>query len=150
MSFDEFKKNLGGRPPIYNEPDELLEPAYKYFGECVDVGKIPTIAGLSNALNMTRKTLHDYGKKDKFCYTVNRLRTIIEEAWENALIGGGAGAIFWNKVNAGYEDKTVVDENLNIKTGKIIAYIPENGRVNNEALFTKEDPQAREDQPLRY
>ena len=131
MTLEEFKKNLGGRPPIYNEPEELLGPAYKYFDKCKIDGTMPTIAGLANSLNMTRKTLHDYGKKEEFCYTVNRLRTIVEEKWENALIGGGGGAIFWNKVNAGYDDRSILEQKLTIDTGKIIAYIPDNGRIEN-------------------
>jgi len=139
MTLEDFKTKMG-RPKLYEHPDEMSEPAFKYFESIKEQSKpnpmtpnatkiMPTMAGLALALGMTRQTLHDYSKKDDFSYTVGMFKAIVEKDWEQALIGGGAGAIFWNKVNAGYDDKIVVDNNIDVKSGQIVAYIPSNGRL---------------------
>lgn len=66
----------GGRPTKYTP--ELLEAAHAYVdgGWKDQDGAIPSIAGLSDALGVTRKTLHEWAKdsdKPEFCDTLEKL-----------------------------------------------------------------------------
>lgn len=96
-----------GRPRLFNSADEVQGIVNDYFATVE--GEIPTMAGLALALGMSTETLRRYGKEDEFCATVKRARQIVETAWESALIKGGSGPIFWLKNNAGWKDKTEVD-----------------------------------------
>lgn len=106
-----------GRPRLYNNADEVQAIIDHYFADLGD--EIPTMAGLALALGMSTETLRRYGKQDEFCATIKPARQKVETAWEKALIRGGSGPIFWLKNNAGWKDKTEVDNtntNNNVHT----------------------------------
>lgn len=107
----------GGRPRLYNSAEEVQEIVDAYFAEIGD--EIPTMAGLALALGMCTETLRNYGKREEFFGTIKKARQKVENAWESALIRGGSGPIFWLKNNAGWKDKSEVDntnKNENIHT----------------------------------
>jgi hypothetical protein len=95
------------RPPIYATPEEFKAVADQYFEDCKANEQVPTVNGLSLALDMTRETLLRYEEKPEFTDTVKRVRIRLEAAWEQRLAGTACtGAIFWLK-NQGWTDKTV-------------------------------------------
>ena len=69
----------GGRPPLYTDPEEVAAIIEGYFNdpsvrfENSDTGQIisrPTMSGLAYALNMDRKSLLNYSKKEEFFPTI--------------------------------------------------------------------------------
>lgn len=105
----------GGRPPKFSNPEDMQAVIDVYFKELGE-NEIPTMAGLALELGMTSRALRDYTKKDEFLPTVKKARQRVEAAWEQSLIRGGGGAVFWMKNNANYRDKqeTEVSGGLNI------------------------------------
>lgn len=93
----------GGRPPVYNNPEELTTEVDKYFA---DTGK-KTMTGLALALGFdSRQSLYDYQKKDEYSYIINKALLRIENQYEEKLTGNNvAGSIFVLK-NMGWKDKT--------------------------------------------
>jgi len=96
--------DLGGRPPIFETPEEFKRVADAYFASCLQSERVPTVNGLSLALGMTRETLLRYAEKEAFSDTVKMVRTRLEADWEQRLAGpNAAGTIFWLK-NQGWSD----------------------------------------------
>lgn len=119
------EKNSGGRPPIFETPEQLQQAIDQYFNSGIKqkkvvVGKgvnkevvtvpIPTITGLCYFIGFeSRQSFYDYEKKDGFSYTIKRARLFIECEYEEQLqIGNTIGAIFALK-NMGWIDKTEHD-----------------------------------------
>lgn len=128
------EKNIGGRPRMFNTPEELQLKIDEYFKtgvktRTVIIGKapnqqaieleVPTITGLTLFLGFeSRQSFYDYEEQDGFSYTIKRARLFIECEYEEQLqIGNVAGAIFALK-NMGWIDKTVNDNN-NQHSGEI-------------------------------
>jgi hypothetical protein len=101
-------ENLGGRPPHYNNAEELLEKAEEYFNS---VSK-PTITRLCLHLGFeSRQSFYAYEQKEGFSYAIKRLRTRIEAEYEDLVTDkdhATAGVIFALK-NLGWSDKTEID-----------------------------------------
>ncbi len=112
----------GGRPPLYTKAEEVEEIIEKYFElityEHPETGQIisrPTMSGLAYALEMDRRSLLNYSKKDEFFPTIKRARDKVEIALEQNLYGQAVtGTIFNLKNNFGWKDKTEVDSNQSI------------------------------------
>jgi len=105
-----MSKHAGGRPPKYTNAEEVQELIDVFFAERRDSNRPLTIQGLAIALDLSRQGLLNYSKKDEFFDTIRRARQIVvDSVEENALTGGGAGAIFWLKNNAQYRDKIETD-----------------------------------------
>lgn len=126
--------NNGGRPPVYETPEQLQARVEEYFtwiqGEShieekswtdkktgeVEVEDVevwdrhperPTITGLALFLGFdSKQSLYDYKKKSEFSYPIKRGLTIIEQEYEFALFNqSSSGAIFALK-NMDWKDKT--------------------------------------------
>lgn len=70
----------------------------------------PTMSGLALALNMDRRSLLNYSKKEKYFPTIKKARDRIESALEQNLYGHSvAGTIFNLKNNFDWEDKSHTD-----------------------------------------
>ena len=122
----------GGRPPAFDNPEDMQPAIEEYFLTCGDkplcftnansgeteyvrdkngsaiIKSIPpTMNGLAYALGFTsRQSLADYEKKDEFAYLVKRAKLRIKQYWETRLDGPSpAGAIFWMKNHDGLVDK---------------------------------------------
>ena len=113
--------NNGGRPRLYETAKDMLAGMEEYFTYCEDSVKPLTISGLAFSLGMSTKSLRDYNKQDEFSPLIKRARQLVEMSWEELLIKGGSGPIFWMKNNANYADK--IDSTLTGKDGKDL--IPE-------------------------
>jgi len=91
-----------GRPPLYDNPDDLQGKIDSYFTE---ENVKPTISGLAYHLGFEcRASFYDYEDKAEFTYTIKRARLRIENVYEEKLHGHNvAGAIFALK-NMGWKD----------------------------------------------
>lgn len=130
----EETQNLGGRPPIYNTPEELESICNEYFkkaeGEYEEITKIDddgkkykeriysvpeekiTITGLALYLGFcSRSTLYEYEKKEGFSYIIKKAMLRVENGYETNLHNGQpTGSIFALK-NMGWKDKSEMDIN---------------------------------------
>ncbi len=126
--------NNGGRPPKYENVEDIIQKIDEYFNSGLKKRKIligrvpnqieievpvPTITGLAYYLGFeSRQSFYDYGKRKEFSYIIKRARLFIEVEYEEQLqYGNVTGAIFALK-NMGWEDKLTHDVNEEI-IGKI-------------------------------
>lgn len=116
------KVNIGGRPPVFNSVEEMVEKINEYFNFGVRIRKyvlgkapnqyevnvpVPTITGLCSYIGFeSRQSFYDYEEREGFSYTIKRARLFIEQEYEEQLSTGNTiGAIFALK-NMGWRDKT--------------------------------------------
>lgn len=94
-----------GRIPKYTNADELAAIADDFFDELIENNDVPTINGLCLALDMTRETFAQYGKKPEFSDVIIKIRMRLESWWEKRLAGpASSGTTFWLK-NHGWSDR---------------------------------------------
>jgi len=116
-----------GRPPIYENAEELQKEIEKYIKSLKKRDK-PTISGLCFFLGFaSRQSFYDLEKKnDNFSYTIKRAKLFIQQHYERQLnYNGCTGAIFALK-NFGWSDKLEltgsdgdpIEQTINIKFGK--------------------------------
>jgi hypothetical protein len=111
-------KNLGGRPPLYNTPEELEAKIAEYFEsvkpKTVDnpdgtvttfFGEPVTISGLAFYLGFeSRQSFYDQDKREGFSYLIKKYRLKVESEYEKSLQSKNpAGSIFALK-NMGWKD----------------------------------------------
>lgn len=115
---------LGGRPPIYETPDEMAKAMVTVF-ENPDFDF--TITGLALELGFcSRQSLFDYESKEGFSYIVKKAKAIVERAYEAKLSGQSVtGAIFALK-NMGWKDKSEIDMTARAVTLNELPPNPEN------------------------
>jgi len=101
MAEPKEKKNEGGRPPLFDDPEKLQIKIDEYFQQD---GK-KTISGLAYYLGFEdRQSFYDYGKRDGFSYIIKRARLWMESYYEELTQGNNvAGPIFVLK-NMGWRD----------------------------------------------
>lgn len=99
--------HAGGRPPIYDTPEQLQAEIDEYI-DTHPSGL--SISGLAYHCGFeSRQSFYDYEKKEKFSYTIKRARFLIEQFYENKLLTVSvSGAIFALK-NLGWSDKHELD-----------------------------------------
>lgn len=135
-----------GQPPIFATPEELQEKIDKYF-EFIK-GKLKTnkkgetswetepqpvtITGLCLYLGFeSRQSFYDYGKNEKFSYTIRKAHQRVELSYEKNLRAQNvAGSIFALK-NLGWKDKVetgFTDNEGNDINPVSIFKLPDNGR----------------------
>lgn len=110
----------GGRPPIFNSPEEMQTLIDKYLEEESHV----TICGLAIALGFcSRGTLYEYAKKEEFSDTVKRAMLKIENEYEKRTNSTApTGPIFVLK-NMGWSDKKEVDNTHKFPDGITINFV---------------------------
>lgn len=120
----------GGRPRLYQSPEEMQRIIDLYFLACKvhqteniellsdcseedlliinDIDDtVPTMSGLALALGMSRHSLVNYSERNEFLSTVKEARQKVEAFLEQRLQGSAAaGTIFNLKNNFGWKDKT--------------------------------------------
>jgi hypothetical protein len=103
---DSIGKHAGGRPPLFETPEQLLELVESYFSS----DDKPTLSGLSFNLGMSRQSLYNYAEKDEFFDIIKKARQRIESVYEKRLIyeSNPTGVIFALK-NMGWFDKQEID-----------------------------------------
>lgn len=124
-----------GRPPLFDNPEELEKEVDRYFQEGVKKKKVfvgpannrtaiivevPTITGLCLFLGFeSRQSFYAYEKKEEFSYTIKRARLFIENEYEEMLqTGNTVGAIFALK-NFGWIDKQEIDQKTTLEDKRI-------------------------------
>ena len=159
------KINLGGRPKLYKTVEELQAAIEDYFNSCWDYKvaktnfgpvmitndetgekeplvewvqiKPYTIVGLANAIGMTRETLLQYQKDEKYSDTILRAKGVCHQYAEEQLFlnKSAHGPVFNLKNNYGWQDKTQQElsgvDGEPIKTESLVkVYLPDNRRDN--------------------
>ena len=117
MAYPKYEKHPGGRPRIYNSPEDMQEKINEYFSKCESEDRPKTMQGLANALGMTRQSLVNYGDRNEFFDTIKNARDTVTSEIEEKLLKSGqptVGCIFWLKNNAGWVDKQEIDVNSQV------------------------------------
>jgi len=114
------EKNVGGRPPKYENGEELQVAGDRYFEEQTTY----CISELAYELGFcSRQSLHDYEKRnEEFSYIIKRARLKVEVGYEKELRDPDAkpaGLIFALK-NMGWRDKVETEHSGEIKTVTIL------------------------------
>ena len=122
-----------GRPPKYENPEDMQKLIVEYFNECEAEGKKPTVSGLGYVLGLSRRQILEYencidnenvfaGFDDSvklgFRNSIKDAKRFIESCLEEKLINGTTtpiGLIFALKNNYGWVDKQEV-----VQTNKTI------------------------------
>lgn len=117
-----------GRPPKYDNPEDMQKLIVKYFNECEAEGKKPTVSGLGYVLGLTRKQILEYENcidndnvfarfddttKLGFRNSIKDAKRFIESCLEDKLINGNTtpiGLIFALKNNYGWVDKQEIKQ----------------------------------------
>ena len=101
--------NTGGRPPIFETPEELEEKCAEYFRYSIENNEKATITGLTLYVGFSsRASWDDYKKREGFSYIVKRAKLTVESSYENS---GTTFDMFALK-NMGWKDKTETDLNV--------------------------------------
>jgi len=83
--------NNGGRPKVFETPEDLEKECSEYFDWCIENKEVLTITGLCLYLNVSRATFHRWmkGEIDKegevFSTISKRAMAVIENAYEKKL-----------------------------------------------------------------
>jgi len=150
-------KNKGGRPPIFETPEEMQKKIDEYFEWCdnrtrtiydKDTGKeilivhpAPyTMSGLARRLEMSRRTLVDYAEKNEFLPTIKKAREKVHEDVETRLLEtpNQTGAIFNLKNNFEWIDKKEIQQ-----TGDFTLYLKRLENTLDEIESLNERPKLK-------
>lgn len=119
--------NNGGRPPLYNSPEELEEKINEYFDSRIptydDEGNVlawnfPSVTGLALFLGFSsRQGLYDYRNNKEYSCIIKRALMVVESHYEEKCnFQGATGSIFVLK-NMGWKDQHDVNStNTNLNT----------------------------------
>ncbi len=110
----------GGRPRVYDDPDQMLLVAMEYFewADEVHKGKYAE-ADLRLFLGFHgRTTWHDYKHNPKFTNAIYIIESILEGDTEKKLMWAGStqGAIFKLKNKHGWKDEITQNQNQTVTT----------------------------------
>ncbi len=109
-----IKKNKAGRKLKFKNVEELQKAIDSYFLKCDKTDRPYTIAGLAEALNVSRETIYAYSKTEYFSDTIARARTRINRYLEEKAVSGtGSSSLVFVMKNYGYSDKIGVDHTTN-------------------------------------
>jgi len=136
-----------GRPPKYNNAEELQKAIQSYFdnpptkqvvigkGESQQIVDLPvlTITGLAYHLGFeSRQSFYDYEIDSEFSYTIKRARLFIEHDYEKQLqVGNTTGAIFALK-NFGWTDKQEVEHSGGVHVRSITINVKDSGNGSGD------------------
>lgn len=125
---EKIEVHPGGRPPIFENPDQLVDKINDYIKSCVpeymkdnngeyvttEKGLVllknnkPTVTGLAMFLGFAdRQSLYDYEKKQEYSCIIKKARLFVENSYEEDLRNSSlpaTGSIFALK-NMGWSDK---------------------------------------------
>jgi hypothetical protein len=110
-----------GRPPRFSTPEEMQEAFYDYQDEFKEGGslvdEIPDVESFCYYIGSYRELLMEYERKPLFSRTVKEIKDWLQYKKKQLAMAGKmppAIFIFDAKNNAGYVDKTEVDENQQV------------------------------------
>lgn len=103
--------NNGGRPKIYEDPQELEAKCEQYFLWCIENKVNLTITGLGLFLGFSsRNTIDEYSKRDEFSSIIKRAKFVVENSYEQQLDSFKYGGAVFALKNMGWKDQ--VDSNI--------------------------------------
>jgi len=104
--------NEGGRPPVFETPEEMQEKIIAYFEQYQNqTENRPTITGLALYLGFaSRQSLYDYKGKEGFSYIVKRSLMIIENEYEKRLTQGNVTGVIFALKNMNWKDKQEIEQ----------------------------------------
>jgi len=113
--------NNGGRPRLYEKPEEIEEQIELYFTDASERKYDLTITGLALFLGFcSRQMLYEYRERKEFSFIIMRAMLAVECGYEHALHSFKShGAVFALK-NMGWKDQ--VDSNV---TQTIVSVVPQ-------------------------
>lgn len=126
----------GGRPKLYNDVNKLEKDIDAYFKMCDKKDKPYTMSGLALALDMSRQSLINYSKEEKFFDTIKKAKQKVEAQLEENALSNKTNSVFtiFNlKNNFNWKDKMEVEANkeqLN-KVEELLSKIKEEANDNN-------------------
>ena len=133
---DDYEPKSNGRPPIWNEPDEMQQDFLDYIAFCERSNKLPTITGFACFKNIHRDVYYEYKnhKNNRFIDVIKMIEQYIEEAASQRLIDpnnrNATGTIFYLKNKMNWTDKQEIVTNtentiniLNLSQSDIIESI---------------------------
>lgn len=98
--------HAGGRPTIWNTPEELEAKVVEYFNSTNKV----TISGLALYLGVERKTLYNYEERPEFLHIIKKARQTVEAKYEEILVYDKNMAVIFPLKNMGWTDKQEIDQ----------------------------------------
>jgi len=111
----------GGRPSIFNSPEEMETQVNKYLDNCKGQNELPTVAGFSVFLDSYEDIIAEYARsRPEFSTAIKRLKQyckegLIRKGLKNEI--NSTMAMFLLKANYGLiERQYVQNENVNIET----------------------------------
>lgn len=98
--------NNGGRPKIFEQPEDLENKCLEYFQYCIDNNEKPTITGLTLYVGFSsRSSWNQYEEKKEFLHIVKRAKLTVEHSYETSATTFDMFAL----KNMGWKDKTEID-----------------------------------------
>lgn len=113
---DQEEKNLGGRPRMYDTPEQFESKVFEYQAHCKENKEPVTWTGLALFLGFSsRQAINEYENYDGFYDVVKRAKLFVEYNYEIRVNGNNAtGPIFVLK-NMGWSDKQQIEHTDKIK-----------------------------------
>lgn len=108
--------NFGGRPRLYETPEEFESKVFEYQAHCKETKEPVTWTGLALFLGFSsRQAINMYEDYDGFYDVVKRAKLFVEYNYEIRVNGNNAtGPIFVLK-NMGWSDKQQIEHTEKIK-----------------------------------
>jgi hypothetical protein len=116
---------MAGRPPTYDNAEQLQAMTDEYFKSLADSKEPATITGLAYFLGFeSRQSFYDYQNSEEFSYTIKRARLRIEQTYEAKLSGNSAAGPIFALKNLGWSDKS--EQEVTHK-GVVVNFVPAPG-----------------------
>jgi len=81
-----YREYTTGRPPVFNDPNDIVNKFTEYIKYCIDSQVMPTVTGTALYLGFSsRQSFYDYEKCKEFSYAMKRIRLYLEHLLENGL-----------------------------------------------------------------
>lgn len=104
---------LRRKPPLYENPNELLEYFYAYIDDCIDEQRLPNLAGYTVHCFGSITNRIRYEQKEEYCSTFELIRLMLEdETLNNKSIDSQIKKLVLQS-KYDYTDK-VTSENVNV------------------------------------
>ena len=107
----------------YKDEKELAKGIEEYFEDCKKREKPYTMSGLANWLGITRQTLINYGKGEKYFTLIKKAKERVQQQIEENILDGTfntTAGIFNLKANYKWDDGNKVNVSINHpKTEKV-------------------------------
>ena len=116
----------------YKSEETLKKGIDEYFANCEERKKPYTMSGLANWLGITRQTLINYGKSDKYFTLVKKAKEKVQQQIEENILDGTfntTAGIFNLKANYKWDDGNKVEVNVNHPKVEQVEQIVDNSNL---------------------